>query len=242
MERNLLVLGASSAVGVAAIKRMAGQFGTVFVHYHRSGEELEELQREFPNLQMFSADFTNPKSTQNFVHEVEETGRAVTHILHCPSARLKTVRFSSLTWENYEEMLQTQLRSFVTVLQAFLPKMAKRREGRVAAILTSATVGTPPAFMNDYLAAKYALLGCLRGLAAEYASKNVQINAVSPSMMETKFVNSLPHLIVEKNAAENPMGRNASVEDIVPLLEYLLLGESGFVTGQNILVSGGSLI
>ena len=242
MERDLLVLGGSSAVGIAAIKRMANQFDTVFAHYHSSKEELERLQQDIPNLRLFSADFTDMESTQRFVREVEAADRPVTHILHCPSARLRTVRFSSLSWEEYEQMLQTQLRSFVVVLQAFLPKMAKRREGRVAAVLSSATVGTPPSFMNDYLTAKYALLGCLRGLAVEYASKNIQINAVSPSMMETKFVGSLSHLMVEKNAAENPLGRNASVNDVVPLLEYLLLGESGFVTGQNFLVSGGSLI
>lgn len=237
-----MVLGASSAVGLAAIQQMADQFETVFAHYHRSAEELMKLRQKYPNLRLFSADFTDIESTRDFAREVEKAGLPVTHILHCPSAPLNTVRFSALKWESYEQMLQTQLRSFVTVLQAFLPKMAKRREGRVVAILSSATIGTPPAYMNDYLTAKYALLGCLRGLAAEYASKNIQINAVSPSMMETKFVDALPRLMVEKNAVENPLGRNASVQDIVPLLEYLLLGESGFVTGQNFLVSGGSVI
>ena len=86
---------------------------------------------------------------------------------------------------------------------------------------------------------KYALLGLMRNLASEYAAKGVMVNAVSPDMMETKFLSGLPELILEQNAKKNPLGRNIHVEEVTPTIEYLLSSASDIVTGQNIGVTGG---
>ena len=78
--------------------------------------------------------------------------------------------------------------------------MAKARYGRIAAMLTAYTIGTPPKYMCDYVTAKYALLGFVRAAASEYAGKGVTINALSPNMMETKFLSHLDARSIEMNA------------------------------------------
>lgn len=242
MERNLLVLGASSDLALAVLKRVAGEFDTVFAHYHRSADKLEELRRSAGNVELFQADFTNEEETAELMERVAGTGVTVTHILHCPSARIEYKHFKKLTWEDYAVMLNTQVRSFFYAARAFAPAMAKRRYGKFVTVLSSAVAGTPPTFLNAYVTAKYALLGCVKSLAAEYADKNVQFNAVSPSMMDTKFLENVSHLVVDRESAEHPLGRNASVEDIAPVIEFLLSPKSDFLTGQNLLASGGSVI
>lgn len=65
------------------------------------------------------------------------------------------------------------------------------------------------------------------------------VNAVSPDMMETKFLSELPDLIIEQSAKNNPLGRNIYVQEVIPTMEYLLSEGSNIVTGQNIGVTGG---
>ena len=242
MERNLLVLGASSDLALAVLGHIAGDFDTVFAHYHRSADKLEALHKTVPNIRLIQADFTSEAETARLMEQVAETGAPITHILHCPSARIEYKHFKKLAWNDYEQMIDTQLRSFYCAAHAFIPAMAKQKYGKIVTVLSSAVVGTPPVYLNAYNTAKYALMGCMKSLAAEYADKNVQINAVSPGMMETKFLDSLSHLAVEQEAAGHPLGRNASVEDVAPAIEFLLSDKSGFITGQNILISGGNII
>lgn len=243
MEHNLLILGASSDLAVALISRIAGNYQTIFAHYYQSVDKLRELQLSVPcRMEMLQADFFSEEDTKRLVENVASSGVSITHILHCPSVRLEHKHFKRLNWKDYEAMLNTQLRSLYYAANCFVPRMAKGKYGKLVSVLSSVTAGSPPAYMNAYITAKYALLGFIKSLAAEYADKAVQINAVSPSMIETKFLRDVPHLVVEQNSANHPLKRNAAVEDIVPVIEFLLFDQSSFVTGQNILVSGGSVI
>lgn len=243
MEHNLLILGGSSDLAVALIPKLAGNFQMIFAHYHQSADKLRELQKSVPcKMELLRADFTSEAETKQLVEKVAESGVYITHILHCPSARLVNKHFRKLTWDDYSVMLNTQMRSLYYAANRFVPKMAKYSFGKVVTVLSSVTSSSPPAYMNAYITAKYAQLGFIKSLAAEYADKAVQINAVSPSMIETKFLQDMPHLVAEQNSANHPLKRNATVEDVIPAIEFLLSDQSGFITGQNLLVSGGSVI
>lgn len=78
------------------------------------------------------------------------------------------------------------LRSAMTVSQAVFKKLVKEeRKGKEICVLSSYVNGIPPKFMLPYVASKYAMLGYVRALSAEYADKGIMVNAVSPGMMET---------------------------------------------------------
>ena len=83
------------------------------------------------------------------------------------------------------------------ILQAFIPKMSKQNYGKIVFMLSAYLLGIPPKFQSPYITVKYALLGLMRNLASEYAAKGIMVNAVSPDMMETKFLSELPELIKE---------------------------------------------
>jgi len=215
----------------------------VIAHYHSSADQIEEMKTKLHcKIVPVQADFEDQQSTLRFVEAIKALDLDITHILHCASGRTEMKRFAKLPWENYQKMLDTQVRSLFYVLSAFLPEMAKRKAGKVVTVLSSYVTGMPPQCLNDYVTAKFALLGMIKALAAEYAAKSVQINAVSPSMMETKFLQNTPELAVAKNAMEHPLKRNATVEDVVPAILFLLSEQSNFITGQNYLVSGGAVI
>ena len=104
------------------------------------------------------------------------------------------------------------------------------------------TLGLPPKYLSMYTTIKYAQLGLVRALAAEYGELGVSVNAVSPSMVETQLLSEVPRQIVELSQAQNPMGRNASADDVAGVIEFLLSPAAGFINGANIPVTGGSVV
>jgi len=98
----------------------------------------------------------------------------------------------------------------------------------------------PPKFMSMYTVIKYAQLGLMRAAAAEYAASGLTINAVSPSMIETQFVEEIGDVAIRMSAAANPKGRNAQPEDVIGAIEFLLSPAAGYMTGIALPITGGS--
>ena len=120
--------------------------------------------------------------------------------------------------------------------------MAKNKFGKIVVMLTSYTTNIPPKYLASYVTSKYALLGLVKALANEYSDKGIKINGISPSMIETKFLQSIPELIVKQNAMNSPTGSNLSVDDVIPMFKFLLSDESNSITGQNIAITNGNIM
>ena len=84
-------------------------------------------------------------------------------------------------------------------------------------------------------------MGMGKALAAEYAPKGIQINMISPSMMETKFVANIYNGVLENAAASNPLKRNTKPEDVAGIIEYLFSDANTFITGVNFPITGGEI-
>ena len=185
------------------------------------------------------ADFSDAESTNIFAESLKAENFCPTHILHVPAVPVENKRFTEIFWTDAEKQFNVPCRSLWQVLQAVMPKMSKAKFGNIVLILSSYTLNVPPKFWSSYVMAKYALMGLGKSLAAEYAPKNIRVNMISPSMMQTKFIQNIYGAIVEQSAAKNPMKRNATPEDVAGLIEYLFSAENAFVTGANIPVAGG---
>lgn len=239
-NRILLMLGASSDVGCELIKRNADKYDVILAHYCHSAERLEALQQEMgEKIQLFQADFLEPESVSGMIEEIRQRELCPTHIVHLSAPKFYNVKFGKSTWEQFDEELQTSLRSIVEIAKAFIPVMAKAKYGRVVFMLTSCVQNTPPKYLSPYVTAKYALLGLMKSLAVEYADKGITVNGVSPDMIETRFLSDISDIIVQKSAMDSPIGRNLTVDDVIPAFEYLLSDEAAAITGQNIAITGG---
>lgn len=243
MESNghvLLVTGASSDVGHALICKIAGNYSRIWAHYNRSADVVAGLKKEFGDVIVpVQADFSDLASTRSMIDTVLASSACPDHIVHLSAPKARSLQFHKGTWESYQHEIDTSLRSITMLLQAVVPRMAKQKYGKVVFMLSAYLLGVPPKFQSPYITVKYALLGLMRNLAAEYASKRITVNAVSPDMVETKFLSELPSLIREQSAKNNPLGRNIYVEEVMPSIAYLLSDAADVVTGQNIGITGG---
>ena len=161
------------------------------------------------------------------------------HIVHLAAPKTTNERFHKMDSVRLDQAFEVSVRSIFHILQSFMPHMSKQKYGRVVFMLTSYCLGLPPKYQSAYVTSKYALLGLMKALATEYDSKGITVNGISPEMIDTKFLSDLPDLIVEENAAKSPLKRNLQVDDVVPMLAYLLSDAAEAITGQNIAITGG---
>lgn len=239
-NKILLVTGASSDIGSELIKKIRKNYDIVWAHYNNSEFAVQKLRAKLGNsIKPIQADFASAESTASMIKHITETGKMPNHIVHLSAQKAHNLQFHKNNWEDYQKEIDTSLRSIMMLLKAFIPQMTKQKYGKVVFMLSAYLLGVPPKFQSPYITVKYALLGLMRNIAAEYASKGINVNAVSPDMIETKFLSELPDLVKEQSAKNNPLGRNIYVEEVVPTIEYLLSPASDVVTGQNIGVTGG---
>lgn len=209
---------------------------------NRSIERINTLIERNKDLEIvpLAADFSKPAEIQELIQKIKTRGIIPTAIVHLPAAKISYIRFKNLTWEFLEQEMQIQLRSLLEVLRSFMPAMSKSKRGKVILVLSSYTYGIPPKFLTHYITVKYALLGLMKSVAAEYSDKNVTVNAISPSLIETAFLSQVPEEIVQMSAENSPLKRNATVDDIAPVINFLLSKDSDYMTGINLQVTGGT--
>lgn len=240
---KVLVLGASSDLGCELLRRLSRPGVTLLAHYNSSRDKLEALRPELSaggaRLATFGADLSKADDAARLAAEVKAACGHPDAMVFFPSPRPTPVHFEKTRWEAAQAHLDIQLKSAYCLLQAFLPEMARAKAGKVVFVLSAYTLGVPPKGLAGYVAAKYAVLGLMKALAAEYAGRGVNINAVSPSMVETRFLSDIPRQVVELAAEAHPLKRNAVPKDVAPLIEFLLSDGSAYITGANIPVSGG---
>ncbi len=240
MEKVLLVLGASSDMGMETIRELSGDCDCILAHYRSMNPGLEKLQAELGDkLLCLQADFSSEEEVLRCVEEIRQTGKIPTHIVHFPAPLCDNAKFPKIPWDTFQREIDISLRSIVLVLQALLPLMAKQRYGRVVMMISYVVNGAAPAYCCNYVVTKYALLGLVKSLATEYAGKGITVNGISPAWVNTKYIANQPELLVEKNRELSPIGRILEPQDIVSGIRFLLSDGAACVSGQNLSVTCG---
>lgn len=242
MNKNyILLIGASSAIGMEVMRQVADE-NTIFLAHCFSGKDkLDVLQAEIAaQIIPLQADLSCEAGVDSLIEMIVSHCAYPNKIVFIAAPRFVLSRFKDLTWSDFKEQLDIQLCCAVKILSRFLPVMALARSGKVVFILSSYTMGKPPSSMAHYVTAKYALLGLMKSLASEYSGKKICINAVSPSMIETGFLTQIPEKLIELTAQQHPQKRNGTPADVAPAVKFLLSDKSDFVSGVNFPVTGGA--
>ena len=234
---RVLVAGASSDLGIALIRRLleSGD-ASILAHYHKSPERIERLGAQ-GRIRPICADFESVESVERMVDELSD--QVPDQLVYLPALKLRYERFSRFDLGHFDRDMNIQVRSAVALLKRLLPKMAELPRAKVVFVLSTVTARVPPRFMSMYTVVKHAQLGLMRALASEYASSRITINAVSPTMIETRFLDEVPAIAKEMTAAAAPRGRIAGTDDVVGAIQFLLSRESDFVNGIELPVAGG---
>ena len=140
--------------------------------------------------------------------------------------------------EDWDAVINTNLRGAFSFTQAIVRAMTKQRSGRVINI--SSVIGLMGnAGQTNYAASKAGLIGFTKSLARELASRNITVNAVAPGFVTTDMTAGLSEDIKKTIHAKIPLGRTATSEEIANAVTFLASAEAAYITGQVLCVDGG---
>lgn len=243
MGHTLLVVGASSEVGIKTVKSIYADYEKIYLQFRTMNQNLAELigflKEKQVDVTALQANLLADDDIDAFVKEINDTNVIPDTILYLPSPKFTQVHFKKETVDSFDEGYKVGVHSAVKILKAFIPTMSKNKYGRIVFMLSDVTVNKPPKFESAYVTSKYALLGLMKALSAEYIDKGITVNAVSPDMMETKFLSETPEKIVEMNIENSPIKRSIKVDEVIPVIRMFLSEDNEAITGQNLAVTGG---
>jgi 3-oxoacyl-[acyl-carrier protein] reductase len=140
--------------------------------------------------------------------------------------------------EDWDAVLDTNLKAVFRLSRAVIRPMMKQRYGRIVSITSVVGASGNPGQAN-YAAAKAGVAGMTRALARELGSRNITVNCVAPGFIETDMTASLPEEQQKALLAQIPLGHLGKPADIAHAVGWLASPQAGYVTGQEIHVNGG---
>ena len=143
-----------------------------------------------------------------------------------------------ISWDEYNLVLETNLRGTFFVAQQVAKRMIPREYGRIV------NIGSVNGQMGqygqvNYAAAKSGIHGFTKALAQEGAAKGITVNAIAPGYIDTEMVQAVPADVLKKIIARIPVGRLGHAQEIARGVAFLVADEGAFITGSTLSINGG---
>jgi 3-oxoacyl-[acyl-carrier protein] reductase len=237
--RVALVTGASRGIG-RAIARALAQRGAVVVAAAR-GDHAHEVAAEMTakggRAEALALDVTDAAALARVPAEiVDRHGRLDIIVSNAGIARDQLLM--RMKRDDWDAVIATNLTATFTLAQAAMRPMLKQRGGRIIAI--SSVVGQMGnAGQTNYAASKAGLIGFVKALAREVASRGITANVVAPGLIDTDLTRGITDSAQADWAARIPLGRLGTPEDVAAAVCFLASDEASYITGHVLAVNGG---
>lgn len=230
-----LVTGSSRGIGRSIALALADAGADVAIHYlHRSDEAEKaevQIQKAGRRCIRIQADISRADEIARLVGEVEH-GLGPIDILVNNAAIGQPKPVDSITEQDWDAVIATNLKSCFLMTQTVIHGMRERRWGRVIN-LSSVAAHVGGVIGPHYAASKAGMLGLTHSYARNFAAEGITANAISPALIETEMVTNNPNA----SPALIPVGRFGAPDEIAAVA--VMLAQNGYITGQTIHVNGG---
>jgi 3-oxoacyl-[acyl-carrier protein] reductase len=235
-----LVTGASGGLGAAIARTLHALGAAVAV----SGTRLDALDRLHQDLAdrtyVLRCDLSDKVAVEALVPTAEAAMGGV-DILVNNAGITRDNLFIRMRDEEWDDVLAVNLTAAFRLSRAVLRGMMKRRFGRIIAITSVVGVKGNPGQAN-YAASKAGMIGMVKALAGEVASRNITVNCIAPGFIASPMTAALGDKQKETILATIPAGHLGEPEDVAAAVAYLASREAAYVTGQTLHVNGGMVM
>jgi 3-oxoacyl-[acyl-carrier protein] reductase len=234
-ERRVLVLGASSGIGLAITRKYLEAGFRVTGHFHRNPDALRSLSLSHHGLELLELDLADLNSVQSASQDLAISG---CDALVCLAALAVPMSLESIDIEVLTQTMNVGALANYVFLSTLGPAMAKRGWGR---IVIGSSIGVRFGGGVDSFAYALANHSCefIPRLARDWAGDNVLTNVVRIGVTDTKMHSAFSGRNLREREALIPIGRAADVCEIVDYLFWLGSEKNTYVTGQVTAISGG---
>ena len=236
-RRVALVTGASGAIGRACAIALADAGHRVVVGYSGNEEAGKVTAKACPDSILVRLDVTDPASVEAAFAAAEEAVGPVDVLVNNAgiTADGLVMRMSDEQWSS---VLRTNLDGAFHCIRRATPKMMRGRFGRIVNIGSVAgSIGGPG--QANYSAAKAGLIGLTRATARELATRGITCNVVAPGPVSSAMTDALPEARRDELAAQVPVGRFGTADEVAATVAFLASDLAGYITGAVVPVDGG---
>lgn len=244
-NKTVLIIGASGGIGRAVAMKLAEDGYDLLLHYYSKKDVVDDLIGKIELLGRkavcVKADLLNDKDINEFLFKIKREFTSLTGFVNCSTVKIPNIKYGDLEWNIMQEQIDINIKSNFHLLAGLLPFFEKNKYGKIVFIGTMA-VDQPNSEWLHYITAKAALTGFVKALAIEYASKGINVNMVSPSMIDTDLVVDVPKKMKMLIEAKTPLRRLCTPHDVAEAISYLISEKSDFITGETIRINGGQVM
>lgn len=239
-----VVTGAGRGIGHAIAVRLASEgarVASVSRTEANANKTAEEINSDRPDAsKAYAVDVADHAAVQKIGAQIlEDFGRV--DILVNNAGVTRDGLSMRMSVEDWDTVLNTNLKGAFSFTQALMRPMIKQRSGRIINISSiSGLIGN--AGQANYAASKAGLIGLTKTLARELASRGITVNAVAPGLIETDMTTVLSDEVRQSILQKVPLGKLGQPDDIAGAVAYLASAEAAYITGQVLAVDGGMVM
>lgn len=239
--RSVVVTGGSKGIGKGIARVFAGAGAKVAI-VARHGDQAEAAAREIGHGAWgMAGDVTSLASMDSVMKEAAAKNGGL-DVLCANAGIFPPARLEDMTSEQWDEVVDTNLKGTFHAVKAAVPYLKKSDQGRI--VLTSSITGPVTGFpgWTHYGATKAGQLGFMRTACLELAKYGITVNAVMPGNILTEGLIGMGEDYQKTMAASIPLKKLGTVADIGHAALYFASKEAGYVTGQTLIVDGGQIL
>jgi len=233
-----IVTGASRGIGREIAKELSGLGIKVVANYNKSEEQIKQLQKEYPEIDIFKADVSKREEAKQMVeYTLSKYGKIDILINNAGISENKL--FTDVTDEDWNKIINNNLYSAFCVTQEVIPNMIHNKNGCIINI--SSVWGIVGASCESiYSISKAGIDALTKSLAKELGPCNIRVNSIAPGIINTDMNNNLTKEEIDALKEEIPLGKIGNVTDVSKCVKWLI--EDEYTTGQIISINGGWII
>ena len=239
--RVALVTGASRGIGRACAIKLAALGAAVVVNFNTSATAaqgvVEEIRAGGGDARAVQGDVSRLAAAQGVVDAAIDAYRRLDILVNNAGA-MRDGLLAVMSEEDFDGVIQQNLKSVFNCSKAVLRQMMKQRYGRIVNVTSIAgVVGNPG--QTNYSAAKAGIIGFTKAMAKEYGARNIAVNAVAPGYVPTALTSGVPPDIAAGIVRLTALGRMGTAAEVAAVIAFLASDEASYVTGQVVAVDGG---
>ncbi len=238
--KKVFITGASGGIGNAICEKFLNKNFTLIIT-SSSSEKINKLRDHYGKKHFYyKLDISDKNNLEKILINISNDHKDLSVIVNNAGITEDSLIFR-MKYEQWDKVIKTNLESNYIIIKTLLPNMLSNKYGKIIGI-SSVVATTGNAGQANYVASKSGMIGLYKSIAQEVASRNININIVSPGFITTPMTEKLNENQKKDLLSKIPMKKFGSPVDVANLVYFLSSNQSEYITGQNFNVNGGMIM